>query len=150
MSMMPPEYKSDNISPEGMSGFFIDSGARHFVCQSEIIDDNYAFEMGKKIRNSDLFHPRGINVNFYRQITENCIEIKTYEKGVERVMLSCASGSMAVVFHLSKINSIFSPTTTQSVGGKLTFTFDEKWEDPWVEGPVEYLFAGEFETDIFI
>ena len=148
MSMGLPQYKSDNISPKGMSGFFIDSGAPHFVCQSEIMDDNYVFEMGRKIRNSNFFQPRGINVNFYRQINRNCIEIKTYEKGVERIMLSCASGSTAVVFHLSQINSIFSPTTTQSVGGNLIFTFDKKWKNPWVKGPAQPLFVGEFEADI--
>ena len=145
MSMNPPKYKSNNIAPEGVAGFFIDNGARHFVCESEIMDDGYVFEMGKKIRNSNIFHPRGINVNFYRQTHRDCIEIKTYEKGVERVMLSCASGSAAVVFHLSQINRISSPVTTQSAGGKLTHTFDEKWEEPWVGGPAEPLFVGELE-----
>ena len=150
MTLKSPEYKSDYIVPEGIAGFFIDTGARHFVCQSEIMDDDYVYEMGKKIRDSDIFHPHGINVNFYRQTYDNCIEIKTYEKGVERVMLSCASGSAAVVFHLSQINVVSSPTTTQSVGGKLTFTFDDKWENPWVKGPAEPLFRGEFETAILI
>jgi len=150
MSLKIPKYKSGHIVPEGVSGFFVDSGARHFVCQSKIMDDDYVFMMGKKIRNSDIFQPRGINVNFYCQTNNNCIEIKTYEKGVERVMLSCASGSAAVVFHLSQLNAVSSPTTTQSVGGKLTFIFDEKWGDPWVRGPAEHLFWGEFETDILI
>ena len=150
MSMKSPEYKSENIAPEGLAGFFVDSGARHFVCESDFMDDDYVFEMGKKIRNCDIFYPYGINVNFYRQTSGNCIEIKTYEKGVERVMLSCASGSTAVVFHLSQINAISSPTTTQSVGGKLTFTFDKKWEEPWVEGPTKLLFSGEFEASVLI
>ena len=150
MSLKAPKYKSDQIVPEGVPGFFVDSGARHFVCQSEILDDDYVFEMGKKIRDCDIFQPRGINVNFYHQTQDNCIKIKTYEKGVERVMLSCASGSAAVVFHLSQINAVSSPTTTQSVGGKLTFTFDEKWEEYWVGGPAEHLFWGEFETDMLI
>ena len=150
MSMKIPVYKSDRISPEGIPGFFVDSGARHFVCPSEQMEDTYVLNIGRKIRNAPEFQPRGINVNFYRQTHDNCIEIKTYEKGVERVMLSCASGSAAVVFHLSQINAVSSPTTTQSVGGKLTFTFDEKWEDPWVRGPVELLFAGEFEADVLI
>ena len=125
-------------------------GARHFVSASDNLSADFAYHTGRKIRYSHIFHPRGINVNFYRQITDNCIEIKTYEKGVERVMLSCASGSAAVVFHLSQINTVSSPTITQSVGGKLTFTFDENWENPWVEGPVELLFSGEFEADILI
>ncbi len=63
-------------------------------------------------------------------------------------MLSCASGSAAVVFHLSQTNDVFSPTTTQSVGGKLIFTFNGKWSDPWVKGPAVRLFDGGFETAI--
>ena len=31
-----------------------------------------------------------------------------------------------------------------------TFTFDKKWVDPWVKGPAEPLFWGEFETDVLI
>ena len=34
MSMNPPEYKSDKIAIEGLFGFYIDSGAKHFVCES--------------------------------------------------------------------------------------------------------------------
>ena len=150
MSMKIPVYKSGRLSPEGVPGFFVDSGARHFVCPSEQMEDTYVLNIGRKIRNAPEFQPRGINVNFYRQTYENCIEIKTYEKGVERVMLSCASGSAAVVFHLSQINVISSPVTTQSAGGKLIFTFDKKWTESWVEGPAKLLFAGAFETDILI
>ena len=150
MSMQSPIYKSDNIIAEGVAGYFIDSGAHHFVCESQVLDDDYVYEMGRKIRNSDIFQPRGINVNFYRQTDENCIEIKTYEKGVEQVMLSCASGSTAVVFHLSQINAISSPVTTKSSGGKLTFTFDNKCKNPLVKGPAVPIFNGTFETDLLI
>ena len=150
MSMKSPKYKSGNIVLEGINGFFVDSGARHFVCESEILDDAFVFEMGRKIRYAKTFQPRGINVNFYHQINDDCIETKTYEKGVERVMLSCASGSTAVVFHLSQLNMVSSPVTTRSSGGKLKFRFDDKWENPIIEGPAEFLFSGEFETDALI
>ena len=143
MSMNTPKYKSDTLSPEGVSGFFIDSGARHFVCQSKTLEDAYVLDIGRKIRNAPEFQPRGINVNFYRFINSNSVEIKTYEKGVEQVMLSCASGSAAVVFHLSKINAITSPVITCSTGGKLLFTYDNDWEKFWLEGPAEFLFDGE-------
>ena len=68
--MKSPVYKSDNITPEGIDGFLIDSGARHFVCESNLLDDDYVFEMGKKVRFSDVFQPRGVNVNFYRKIKD--------------------------------------------------------------------------------
>ena len=144
MSMKTPEYKSDRLSPKGVQGFFIDSGARHFVCQSENLNDDFVLNMGRKIRNAPEFQPRGINVNFYHLSENNTVEIKTYEKGVEQVMLSCASGSAAVVFHLSQINAIKSPVITCSNGGKLIFTFDDDWEKFWSEGPAVSLFKGEF------
>ena len=150
MSMTSPKYRSEKISPEGVDGFFVDSGAKHFVCESKNLANDYVFDMGAKIRHSNLFHPHGINVNFYRKIDNNCIEIRTFEKGVEKLMLSCASGSAAVVFHLSQINAVFSPVITKSVGGKLTFTFDEFWEDPWAEGPVIFVFDGKFDAGILI
>ena len=90
------------------------------------------------------FFPKGVNVNFFTINNDKTINILTYEKGVENVMRSCASGSTAVVFHLSQINAISSPIITKSIGGNLTITFDKKWQEAWVEGPAEFLFDGEF------
>ena len=148
MSMKTPEYKSESLSLEGINGFFVDSGARHFVCQSENLNDDFVLSTGRKIRNASEFQPRGINVNFYRYINSNSVEIKTYEKGVEQVMLSCASGSAAVVFHLSQINAITSPVITCSTGGKLVFTFDDDWAKFWSQGPAEFIFKGEFDMAV--
>jgi diaminopimelate epimerase len=148
MSMKTPEYKSESLSPEGVNGFFVNSGARHFVCQSKNLEDAYVLDMGRKIRNSPEFQPGGINVNFYHHSKNNFIDIKTYEKGVEQVMLSCASGSAAVVFHLSQINEITSPVITCSAGGKLVFTFDDDWEKFWSEGPAEFIFKGKFDMAV--
>lgn len=148
ISMKPPEYKSACISPEGVDGFFIDTGARHFVCESKNLDDDFVFEVGRKIRYAPEFHPRGINVNFYRLDKEGKVEIKTYEKGVEQVMFSCASGSAAVAFHVSKVNAFKSPVITHSYGGMLVYTFNDDWSDFWSKGPVEFLFKGEFNTEI--
>ena len=149
MSMGRPEYKSASISLEGVDGFFIDTGARHFVCESNNLDDNYILTVGRKIRFASEFQPHGINVNFYRFANNNNVEIKTYEKGVEQIVLSCASGSAAVVFHLSQINALKSPTTTYSSGGKLIYVFDKGWESFSSEGAVEFLFNGEFDMGVF-
>jgi diaminopimelate epimerase len=66
MSMKTPVYKSECLSPEGVPGFFVDSGARHFVCQSDNLDEEYVLTLGRKIRHSQPFKPQGINVNCYR------------------------------------------------------------------------------------
>ena len=80
MKMSTPEYRSELLSPEGCSGYFVDSGARHFVCFSDNLDDEYVFDMGRKIRNAPDFQPKGINVNFYQVINRSKVKIKTYEK----------------------------------------------------------------------
>jgi len=148
MSMKTPVYKSECLSPEGFPGFFIDSGARHFVCQSDNLNEDHVLTLGQKIRHSQLFNPQGINVNFYRISPDNTIQIRTYEKGVEQLMLSCASGSAAVVYHLSQGHGLISPITTFSFGGSLKFTFDKDWTEAYCEGPAELLFSGEFEGNL--
>ena len=148
MSMKTPVYKSECLSPEGVPGFFVDSGARHFVCQSDNLDEEHVLTLGRKVRYSQAFKPQGINVNFYWIQSDNIIEIRTYEKGVEQLMSSCASGSAAVVYHLSKSRGLISPITTSSVGGSLKFTFDEVWREVFCEGPAELLFSGEFEGSL--
>ena len=144
MSMKIPVYKSGSIAPLGIKGVFVDSGARHFICESDRLDDEYVFEMGRKIRNVPDFHPKGINVNFYRLIDSDQIEIKTYEKGVEQVMLSCSSGSAAVVFHLACKGLVTSPAITLSSGGNLSYTFDDGWQEFYCEGPAKHCYSGEF------
>ena len=148
MQMKTPKYRSESVSPEGYKGYFIDSGARHFVSESENLSDNFVYSVGRKIRYSNIFHPRGINVNFYKQSNKHTVDIKTYEKGVEEVMTSCASGSAAVVFHLSKNKCVESPVLSRSVGGNLTFYFDGAWGDVWIEGPAEILFTGNFNLEL--
>ena len=148
MSMKTPVYKSECLSPEGVLGVFVDSGARHFVCQSDNLDEEHVLTLGRKVRHSQPFKPQGINVNFYRIQSDNIIEIRTYEKGVEQLMSSCSSGSAAVVYHLSKSHGLISPITTSSVGGSLKFTFDEDWREAFCEGPAELLFSGEFEGNL--
>ena len=148
MQMKTPEYRSELLSPGGCDGYFIDTGARHFVSRPDNLDDDFIFTMGRKIRNSHIFHPHGINVNFYRLNDKHTVDIKTYEKGIEEVVLSCASGSTAVVFHLSKHNHVESPVVVRSTGGNLTFKFDIAWNDVWVEGPAEILFTGNFKLEL--
>ena len=144
MSMKIPVYKSGCITPLGIKGFFVDSGARHFICESDKLDDEYVFEMGRKIRNMPEFQPEGINVNFYRLIDSGKIKIKTYEKGVEEVMLSCSSGSAAVVFHLACKGLVTSPVMTLSSGGNLNYIYDDNWQKFYCEGPAERCYSGEF------
>ena len=142
MKMQTPQYKSSLISPEGCDGYYIDTGARHFICESNNLTNDFVYNMGKKIRHSKYFSPGGVNVNFFQLNNKGGVNIKTYEKGVEAIMQSCASGSTAVVFHLSQIGSISNNFISYSSGGSLFFSFDDNWKDSWVKGPAKILFSG--------
>lgn len=142
MSMNTPKYKSNLISPEGFDGYFINSGAKHFVCHQKKISEKQAFKYGKKIRNAKTFFPKGVNVNFFSINNDKTINILTYEKGVESVMQSCASGSTAVVFHLANINKIHKKTTTFSPGGRLIFSFDHNWKAVHITGSAQIVCSG--------
>ena len=139
-----PIYKSDLLNIHGVKGYFINSGAKHFVCESKILDDDYVYNTAQKIRYAKKFQPNGINVNFYKRLNTSTIEIKTYEKGIEQIMTSCSSGSAAVVFHLSQKSLIKSPVTTISPGGHLKYTYNKNWSKFICKGDAKISFRGKF------
>tara|TARA_B110000438_G_scaffold303473_1_gene365114 strand:- start:1111 stop:1914 length:804 start_codon:yes stop_codon:yes gene_type:complete len=149
MSMITPKYKSQLISPEGFNGYFIDSGARHFVSEyKKMENDENNINIAKKIRFHEIFMPKGANINFYNKQPNNIINILTYEKGIEKFVLSCSSGSMAVVYHLYQTLNLKPPITTFSLGGSLKFDFDENLQNIWCTGPSEILFFGDFNYNL--
>jgi diaminopimelate epimerase len=142
MQMTRPEYRSELLTPEDIPGFHIDSGAPHFVCESQNLTNEFVVEKGRRIRFHSFFQPRGINVNFYSLLSDNELEVRTYEKGVESLMQSCSSGSTAVVYHLSKNKKVSSPVTTRSPGGDLHFEFDDDWQNAWCKGAARIVYEG--------
>ena len=133
VSMFPPEYTSDEIIVEDLSGFSVNSGAKHFIVE---INDNLNFyEIGKKIRFSKYFDPEGTNVNFVKKISSNTLEVITYEKGIEKIMESCGSGSVAAAYHMFKKYNLNNKLNVQVAGGKLSIHADNDWKDVWLIGP---------------
>ena len=141
IKMNTPSFISDNINVEGFEGYIIDSGALHFCTQVKQIHKMKNLEkIGRKIRNSDIFKPRGINVNFFEKINNNTLDVITYEKGVERLMLSCGSGSLAALFYASKNYDLSNVVDCMSEGGKLKISYDKDWKNVWLSGDTVLLF----------
>ena len=90
ISMPRPKYIKDKILVENLIGYYIDSGAKHFIIK---IDSNWPtknqlISIAKKIRyNKELF-PDGININFYKIIDDSTLQVITYEKGIENIVES--------------------------------------------------------------
>jgi diaminopimelate epimerase len=118
ISLNKPIYETDLIKIGNHSGYYINSGAKHFVIEYNCAwpNDNILKEEAQLIR-YDSYFPDGVNVNFYKVINRDNIEVKTYEKGIEKMMNSCASGSYACIYHLYNNNKINDSITVINDGG---------------------------------
>lgn len=96
------------------SGYFLNTGTRHFVLPVEDIQSTNVVEIGKLIRYDNAFAPIGTNVNFVQG--EKDIYVRTYEKGVEDETFACGTGIVA-----SAIASYFM--------GKEAYMFNDKLYD---------------------
>jgi len=136
LSMKTPIFKTSDIEPCGYRGQFIDSGAKHFVTLVNQINNQQVKSEGSKIRNNQLFQSDGgVNVNFLQIINTHHITVYTYEKGIENMVMSCGSGSVAAAYYAFKKNKIKSPVKISVPGGELDLIFNDNWSDVWLSGP---------------
>ena len=143
LSMKTPIFRTHEITPCGYEGRFIDSGAKHYVTIIDQITFEQVKSEGYKIRNNKLFEADGgVNVNFLKIINENHISVNTYEKGIENMVMSCGSGSVASAYYAFKKKKIKSPVKISVLGGELKLLFNDSWSSVWISGPA-YLFKEE-------
>ena len=127
VQMNRPVYKKKNIKIDNYNANYLNSGAKHLVVnyQDDWSNNQEILHIMQKMRYNRIFEPDGINVNFYKIINPGKIEVKTYEKGIESMMDSCASGSYACAYDYSiknnynkKINVINQGGNSQIIFGK--------------------------------
>ena len=56
---------------------------------------NQLREVAEEVRFDPAFAPDGVNVNFVRKVGVNCLELVTYERGVDNFTESCGTGTIA-------------------------------------------------------
>ena len=125
-----PIYKKRNLEINSYCGNYLDSGAKHLVINYSGDWNNKKILKNKmkKIRYHELFNPDGINVNFYKKINLDTIQVKTYEKGIESIMASCASGSFACAYDYSKNNNDIKSIKVINDGGNSEILFDNSYK----------------------
>lgn len=130
------------------NNYFLNTGSPHYVMFRNNVADIDVNNEGKRIRNSDLFHPQGTNVNFVESRT-NSIFVRTFERGVEAETLSCGTGvtasAIAAVysrqFDMNSMNVI-------TPGGELNVSFkyiNRTFTDIWLSGPATFVYEGSIE-----
>ena len=147
VSMNKPEYRTDEIEVEGYKGYYLFAGAKHFVINytNNWPDNNVLKSIAQKIRYNKYFE-NGVNVNFYK-IINHSLDVITYEKGVENIMPSCASGSFACAYHNIFSNKLKNKDIyiTNPSGNLFTY-IDVDTNTYCISGPAEI----EYETEILI
>ncbi len=131
-------------------GFFVNTGSPHWVIIVPNVSEIRVSELGRKLRNDPRFLPGGVNVDFV-EILNDCLRVRTYERGVEDETLSCGTGVTAaslVAATLDPENPGRYRIITQ--GGELNVRFtrtESEFCDVWLEGPAAFVFKGEIDPE---
>lgn len=114
---------------------YVHVGVPHGVLQVE--DFSKFPEMAEKLRHDPHFGVRGANIHFAKKPKNGKIEVRTFERGVERETFACGSGG-AAVFLCSNLNQ----ATIQFFSrDEVTYFYNEG--HLMMQGPARKIFTGE-------
>ena len=143
----------------------------HVVCLTENVKTINVEEKGKKIRWHKKFEPHGVNVNFIsyssekdlffeqeskkkeknkdkrknekrkREDKEKKIEVRTFERGVEKETTCCGSGAIASAIVVREKFPYVSSFCMSFQQGKIQISFEENKKIMMVGNP-KYVFSG--------
>ena len=156
-SLGKPEFEASKIPVRLKKQFFINQTVkclrRSFIASAVSIGnphlvlfcDNFDFDwqsVGEALE-SDAMFPNRINVGFVVVKSQSAIEVRDWERGVGPTKSSGTGAAAAVA--VSVIRG-FTDRTVEVLtrAGKLEVNWDEKVDDIFVMGPVEYICSGEF------
>jgi diaminopimelate epimerase len=141
-----------DVGSPGRDGdaYITDTGSPHYVVFTANIEELDVFGEGQKIRYSEKYRDKGINVNF-AEPSGNRILVRTYERGVENETLACGTGSVAVAICNSYREGEGSKKTMiQTRGGLLEVSFEKTggpaFKNIWLTGPARMVYRGTIDT----
>ncbi|MCB0735249.1 MAG: diaminopimelate epimerase [Flavobacteriales bacterium] len=128
--------------------YILQTGSPHYIIE---VDDPSAVDIipeAHKIRYSDAFRERGINVNFVH-FDPDGVRMRTYERGVEDETLSCGTGvtASALAWHvvMKETDGAFN-IPVSAPGGNLRVQFDylhsTGYSNIFLQGPALRVFDG--------
>ena len=142
------------IDGQHISVHCLNTGVPHaiiFVKDTETVDVK---ELGAKIRFHEYFQPSGTNVNFVSQGSENVLNIRTYERGVEDETFACGTGSVAAALVAFAFDMVQSPVELRTRGGDMLKVFADVAFPPFttvcLEGGAAVVMEGHLWEETFI
>ena len=126
--------------------WILDTGSPHYVNFRNHIGKQEVYQEGRNIRYGDAYKDQGINVNFVEKTAEG-LTVKTYERGVEDVTLSCGTGVTAAALAYGMKSGIHENllVNVHTMGGDLKVKIkmqNQQVKDVWLGGPSDKVFTG--------
>ncbi len=127
--------------------YILNTGSPHYILFLDSDEKLDVVSEGRKIRYSNRFKDKGINVNFVVQ-KGNSILVHTYERGVEDQTFSCGTGVTAAAIAFAVKNALYGSQTiaVETKGGNLSVQFNRVGENIFKEvflvGPATQVFNG--------
>lgn len=133
-----------DIKGKKIIGHFIDTGVPHFVVIKKNIKDIDIVKESRPIRYHKFF-PDGTNVDWLKIKNKHTVEIRTYERGVEKETLSCGTGSTAGSIISYLLGYTLSPVNVKTKSGEiLKISFNKDFSQVYLQGKVVKTFEGYF------
>ncbi|MDE0483689.1 MAG: diaminopimelate epimerase [Candidatus Poribacteria bacterium] len=130
---------------------FANSGVPHVVFFVDDLEATDVFDLGQQTRYHNDFKPAGTNANFIRIHSQELIEIRTYERGVENETLACGTGSIASAIVSATLGEVKSPVSVKTASGvvlKIHFDLEnDEAKNVYLEGDARVIFAGELTSE---
>ncbi len=133
-----------NLSYQGLSYNFVNTGVEHVVAFVNNLPDFPVENYGRIIRNHSIF-PNGTNVNFVEKNGSE-IHIRTYERGVEAETLACGTGICAAAFIDMELSKNYDKRKIITKNNYQLFVeYDQKFL--YLTGPALPVFKGELDLE---
>ncbi len=136
------------VTVEG--GHFIDTGSPHFIRERQT-DDPDIVTYGRSVRYSEKYEKEGVNVNYLNRLSNNSIQVETYERGVEDETLSCGTGVTAVALLVMNNTPNLSQVHVETKGGVLRVEAERNgsgFDNIWLIGPAKKVFDGSVDVEL--
>lgn len=118
---------------------YLDTGVPHAVIFVEDLQNHQLMLIAPKIRYHPYFMPKGTNVNFATINSNNEVEVRTYERGVEGETLACGTGAAAVAIAAAHVHGLRSPISIRPKSGDMIYiNLPEAADSPSEESPFSF------------
>ncbi len=142
-SPMKPKTQTLNVAGQSFEALMLSVGNPHCVIFGPLHDEIFVRTYGPLIEKDKIF-PAGTNVEFAHITSRNSCLLTAWERGAG-LTLACGSGAAATVCAGAVLGKLQSgaPVTVTQAGGDLHITVNPDFTQVTLEGPAQFVFAGE-------